>query len=100
MRTGRVLIAAVLFLGVGVWVLFAYCHGSAGLNFSSDLTGNKVSLDLTTVGTPMLVGLPLVGIGMLLMLISFISAIVIQFRKPPEVSREDEAPRREVPFEE
>ena len=34
------------------------------------------------------------------MLIAFIGAIVAQFRRPRDVVREDESPRREVPFEE
>jgi hypothetical protein len=100
MRMGRVLIAAVLFLGGGLWVLFAYCNGNAGLNFSTELSSNKVTIDLTTTGVSMLVGLPLAGIGMLLMLIAFIGAIVVQFRRPKEVPSEDASPRRKVPFEE
>ena len=99
MRSGRVLIAAVLFLSAGLWVLFNYCHGNAGLNFSSDLTANKVSLDLTTAGMPMLIGIPLAGIGVLLLLIAFIGAIVAQFREPRVEVREDVSPRRDMPFE-
>ena len=100
MRMGRVLMAAVLSLGAGLWVLFNYCSGNAGVNFSSEVAGNKVSLDLTTTGIPMLVGVPLVGIGLFLMLIAFIGAIVAQFRRPREVVREDTSARREIPFEE
>jgi len=100
MRSGRVLIAAVLFLSAGLWVLFTYCNGSAGMNVGDQLSANKITIDLTTTGMPMLVGLPLAGIGLLLMLIAFIGAIVAQFRRPRDVVREDESPRREVPFEE
>jgi hypothetical protein len=100
MRSGRVLIAAVLFLVAGIWVLFAFCNGNAGMNVSSDLAGNKVSLDLTTTGMPMLIGLALAGVGSLQMLIAFIGAIVMQFRKPPERMRDHETARRELPFEE
>jgi len=59
MKSGRLLIAAVLFLGVGLWVLFEYCNGSAGLNFGNELSANRVSIDLTTTGVPMLVGFSL-----------------------------------------
>ena len=100
MRTGRVLIAAVLFLGVGLWVLFAYCNGTVGVTFGDSLTANKLTMNITTAGVPTLMGLPLVGIGLLLMLIAFMGAIVMQFRKPREAPREDETPRREIPFEE
>lgn len=100
MRWGRVLIAAVVFLGVGLWLLFNYCQGNAGVEFGDSLSGNKVSLDLTTIGVPMLVGLPLVLLGVLLMLIAFVAVIVLQFRRPREIVREDVTPRREIPFEE
>ena len=96
----RVLIAAVVFLGGGLWVLFAYCDGTVGANFGYPLTTNKITMNITTTGVPMLVGLPLVLLGLLLMLIAFIGAIVMQFRKPREERREDETPRREIPFEE
>jgi len=100
MRSGRVLIAAVLFLGAGLWVLFTYCNGTVSLNVGNSLTANKLTMDITTVGVPTLVGLPLVGIGLLLMLIAFIGAIVGQFRRPREVEREETSSRREAPFEE
>jgi ABC-type Na+ efflux pump permease subunit len=100
MRSGRVLIAAVVFLAAGLWVLFNYCQGGAEVGFSSDIAANKVSLNMTTTGVPMLVGLPLAGIGLLLMLIAFIGAIVGQFRRPAEVVRDEARPRREIPFEE
>ena len=100
MKTGRVLIGAVLFLGAGLWVIFGYCNGTVGMNFGDSLTAWKLTLDITTVGVPVVVGIPLVGIGMLLMTIAFISAIVAQFRRPRLVEREDVSPRREVPFEE
>lgn len=100
MRTGRVLIAAVMFLGAGLWVLFAYCNGNVGVTFGDSLNANKLTVNITTVGVPLLAGLPLVGIGLLLMLIAFLGAIVMQFRGPREDPRETETSRREIPFEE
>jgi hypothetical protein len=36
MKSGRVLIAAVFFLGTGLWVLFEYCNGvPAGRNWAA-----------------------------------------------------------------
>jgi hypothetical protein len=100
MKTGRVLIAAVIFLGAGLWVTFAYCNGTVGMNFGDSLAACKLTIDITTMGVPVLVGIPLVGIGMLLMTIAFIGAIVAQFRRPQAVVHEDVSPRRDVPFEE
>lgn len=100
MRSGRVLISAIVCLVAGIWVLFENCQGNVGVTFGDSLTANKLSMDATTVGVPMLIGLPLVGLGTLLTLIAFIGAIVMQFRKTPQIEREDESPRRDLPFEE
>jgi hypothetical protein len=99
MRTGRVLIGAVLFLGAGIWVLFAYCNGTTGLSFGYPLSGCKLTLDITTIGAPVLAGVSLVGMGLLLMAIAFIAAIVAQFQEPRVVVDKDVSPRRDMPFE-
>jgi hypothetical protein len=100
MKTGRVLIGAVLFLGAGIWVIFTYCNGTVGLNFGYPISTTKITVDITTVGVPVIVGIPLVGFGMLLMTVAFIAAIVAQFRRPRVVAKEDVSPRRDMPFEE
>jgi hypothetical protein len=100
MKTGRVLIAAVLFLGVGLWLVFANCDGTTGLNFGYPLSACKLTLDITTTGVPVLVGIPMAGFGSLLMLIAFVAAIVAQFRGSPEPARKKISARREAPFEE
>lgn len=98
MKTGRVLIAAVLCLGAGLWVTFAYCNGTVGFNVAYPFSATKLTIDITTTGIPVLVGTPLVVIGLLLMLIAFIAAVVAQFRGPRPMERE-EVSRREMPFE-
>jgi hypothetical protein len=100
MKTGRVLIGAVLFLGAGIWVLSEYCNGTVGMNFGDSFSACKLTFDVTTVGVPVVVGIPLVGIGMLLMTIAFIAAIVAQFGRQRAVEKDDVSPRRDVPFEE
>jgi hypothetical protein len=95
-----VLIAAALFLGAGLWLVFAYCDGSTGLNFGYPLSACKLTLDVTTTGVPVLMGIPMVGLGSFLMLIALIAAIVGQFRRPREVEREQASSRRGTPFEE
>lgn len=99
MKSDRVLIFAVLFLAAGVGVLCAYVNGTTGLSFGYPFSANKLSIDITDVGVPLLVGLPLIGIGLLLMAIAFIAAIVSQFR-PAESRRAVDMPaKRRGPFE-
>ncbi len=99
MKTGRALIAAVLFLGAGLWVTFAYCNGTVGFNAAYPASATKLTVDITTTGVPVMIGLLLVATGLLLMLIAFIGALVMQFRRPRAVKHEDVSPRREMPFE-
>jgi hypothetical protein len=99
MKLARVVIAAVLFLASGVWTLFAYCHGTTGFNFAVPADGTSLHADVTTTGIPVLVGLPLVGLGGLLLLIAFISAIVVQFRGNEHVSEPETSARRREPFD-
>jgi len=82
MRADRWLLLAVLVLGCGLWVLFAYCHGTAGLAFALPVSGSSVMLDLKTTGAPVLFGIPLTALGVVLLLVAIVSAIMAQFRGP------------------
>lgn len=82
MRADRWLLLAVLVLGCGLWILFAYCHGNAGLAFALPVSGSSVSLDLKTTGAPVLIGIPLTVIGAILLLVAIVSALLAQFRRP------------------
>lgn len=92
MRADRVLIGAGIVLGFGLWLLFAFCHGNFGVGFALPVAGTKFNLDVTTMGVPALVGIPVTIIGIILLVIALLLAIVQQFRpvRPARV----EAPRR------
>lgn len=99
MRTSRILIVAVIFLGTGLWLIFAYCNGNAGLNLGTPISNTKLTIDITTMGVPVLIALPLVVSGTIFLSIAFLAAIIAQFRRqdtPPQIQ---ETPRRELPFE-
>ena len=100
MKSGRVLIAAVLFLVAGVWIVMAYCQGTVGASVSSTITESKLSVDITTTGLPMLIGVPLTLIGLLLLIIALIASIVGQFQSPKPIVPPEIPPRRGIPFEE
>lgn len=92
MRADRLLIAAGLFLGFGLWFLFAFCHGNLGIGFALPVAGTKFNVDATTMGIPALVGIPLTIIGIVLLAIALIAAIIEQFRPHPRVV--EDVPRR------
>lgn len=93
MRADRWLLLAVLFLGCGLWALFAYCHGTAGLNFAFPVSASSVMLDLKTTGAAVWIGIPLTALGVILLIVSIVSAVMAQFRNPYRVAREDEPAR-------
>ncbi|MFZ0395854.1 MAG: hypothetical protein WCF17_02965 [Terracidiphilus sp.] len=93
MRVDRWLLLAVLVLGCGLWVLFAYCHGSAGLAFALPVSGSSVSLNLKTIGAPVLIGIPLTALGAILLLVAIGSAILAQFRNPHRAASDDKPTR-------
>ncbi len=80
MRADRVLIGAGVFLGVGLWSLFVFCHGNVGVGFALPVAGTKFNMDITTMGVAALVGMPATVIGMVLLIAAFFLAIVEQFR--------------------
>ena len=81
MKTDRWLIASLISLTAGLWLCFAWCHGSVGLAFAYPLAGTKLSIDITSAGGVVLAGIPLVLLGVLLLVTAFLSALVDQFRR-------------------
>jgi len=81
LRADRWAIAAVIFLTAGLWTLFNFCHGDAGLSFALPVSGSKVSLNVTTMGVPVLIGVPLTVIGAVLLAGTFVAALVEQFTR-------------------
>lgn len=89
MRADRLLIVTAIFLGFGLWCLLEFCHGNVGFGFALPVSSTKFNMDITTMGVPALVGMPLTVIGLVLLVISFVAAIIGQFRPYP--------PRRKDP---
>ena len=84
-----VLVTAVICLGVGVGVLFAFCHGTTGFTFDvpASTAATSLHIDVTTTGVPAIVGVGLTGAGAFLLIVATIIALVEIFRskgqKPP-----------------
>jgi apolipoprotein N-acyltransferase len=91
MRVDRWLIVSLISLVAGLWLAFAWCHGSVGLAFAYPLAGTKLSIDITSTGGVLLLGIPLVFLGVLLMLIAFLSALLAQLRRSPSAPKKNAA---------
>jgi hypothetical protein len=79
MRADRPLIGSVVFLGAGLGLILAYCHGTTGFNAAYPFAGSSLHLDLTTTGPAVLGGLACTAIGCLLLVWAFLAALVSLF---------------------
>jgi hypothetical protein len=79
MRVDRPLIGAVVFLGVGLGLIIGYCHGTTGFNAAYPFAGSTLHIDLTTTGPAVLGGVVSTAVGVLLLVWSFLAAIVSLF---------------------
>ncbi len=74
MRADRPLIGAVIFLGIGLGVIFGYCHGTTGFSVAYPLSGSVLHLDFTTSGQGVLGGVICAAIGVFLLIWAFFAA--------------------------
>lgn len=81
MKSDRLVIFAVLFLAAGLGVLLGFTNGSTGLNVGYPFSETRLHVEITTIGIPVLVGVPLVAAGAVLLLFALIAAIASQFRR-------------------
>ncbi|HEY3707418.1 MAG TPA: hypothetical protein VGL22_20320 [Terracidiphilus sp.] len=98
MRTDRWLIAALVCLVGGLWLIFAWGHGNAGFNVAIPMAATKLAIDYTSTGWPVIVGVPLILIGILLMVGAFITAVIAQFHRADEL-QSDSMTRLRIPNE-
>ncbi len=78
MKPDRPLIISVLCLAIGLGVILGYCNGTSSLSAAYPFSGTVLHVNITTVGVGVLGGLFLTGLGLLLLVWSFIAAIVSQ----------------------
>lgn len=76
MRADRPLIGAVLFLGVGLALIFGYCTGTTGMNIGFPVSGSSLQVAFTTYGPAVPGGLALIAIGLLLLVVALLAAVV------------------------
>ena len=76
----RLILAAVLFLVFGFWLLASFCHGDAGFQAGDHISAFSIKLDITTVGYPAILGVPAVLLGTLLLLVAAITSLVAELR--------------------
>lgn len=104
MKSDRLVIFAVLFLAAGLGLVVGFTQGSTGLNVGYPFSETRLHLDITTIGLPVLIGVPLLAAGSVLLLFALVAAIASQFRREEpfqSLNLPSESPiRRRQPFAE
>ena len=75
MKPDRIVIASVLCLSAGLWLIFGYCHGTAGMSLGSALSAWSLNMSITTNGPGAPGGLALTVLGGLLLIWALILSI-------------------------
>lgn len=78
MKPDRPLILSVLCLAFGLGVILGYCNGATSLAAAYPFSGTVLHINITTIGVGVLGGVFLTAVGLLLLVWSFIAAIVSQ----------------------
>jgi hypothetical protein len=84
MNSERTLIASVVFLALGLGLIFAYCHGTIGFGAAYPVSGASMQISINTTGLPAMAGVGSTLLGVLLLLTAFVQAMVGQIRWPGE----------------
>jgi hypothetical protein len=78
MNAERTLIAAVVFLAIGLGLIFGYTHGTVGFNAAYPVSGASLQASINTTGMPAMTGFASTVLGLLLLVLAFVQAIVAQ----------------------
>jgi hypothetical protein len=93
LKPDRFVIGSVLFLSWGLWLIFGYCNGTAGMSLASPLSGASLNICITTNGPGASGGVVLTSIGALLLIWALIWSIVGQFRRDGSREKRAELPK-------
>lgn len=80
MKPDRPLLVSFVCLAAGLSIILGYCHGSTSLTIAYPFSGTVLRVAFTTAGPGVIGGLALTILGALLLIWSFIAAIVSQVR--------------------
>jgi hypothetical protein len=94
MRADRPLIGAVLFLAVGLALIFGYCTGTTGMNIGFPVSGSSLQVAFSTYGPAVPGGLALIAIGLLFLIVAILAAVVGEIAGIGETGPAWYAPRR------
>jgi len=87
MNSERTLLSSIVFLVLGLGLIFGYCHGTVGFSAAYPVSGTSLEVAINTTGLPAMAGALLTLIGVLLLIIATVLAIVGQVGWPGEKAK-------------
>jgi hypothetical protein len=93
LKPDRFVIASALFLSWGLWLIFGYGKGTAGMSLGTPLSASSLKISITTNGAGAPGGLVLTMLGALLLFWALVWSIVGQFRRDGSSSKKPESPK-------
>ena len=84
MNSERSLIASVIFLLIGLGLIFGYCHGTIGLSGAYPVAGAAMEVSIKTTGLPAITGVAATLIGVVLLVVALVEAVIAQVHWPGE----------------
>jgi hypothetical protein len=79
MNAERTLIVSIVFLILGLGLIFGYSHGTVSFSAAYPISGTALQVDLKTMGVPAIAGLAATLLGTILLIVAAVQAIVAQW---------------------
>jgi hypothetical protein len=92
MNSERTLIASIVFLGIGLGLIFGYCHGTVSFNAAYPASGASLQIAISTTGMPAMAGFGATAVGAILLAAALVQAIVGQALRWREAPKDQSAP--------
>jgi TRAP-type C4-dicarboxylate transport system permease small subunit len=89
MNSERTLIAAVVFLAVGLSLLFGYTQGTVNFSAAYPVSGASFQAAIKTTGMPAMAGFPATVVGAILLVVALVQAIIGQVRVTHETPKRE-----------
>ena len=87
MNSERTLLSSIVFLVLGLGLIFGYCHGTVGFSAAYPVSGTSFQVAINTTGFAAMAGVISTLIGILLLITATLQAIGGQVRSPAEKAK-------------